>query len=177
MSHTRSKDPRVVEVILPGLNKQHLEVVVQVRQPVDISLRHEGKAQSVTHLPATTHPQLPPPHTIISNSSGRGDILDVLLRSSRARKTDVKASRLTHIPARDPSTYVPRNLKRSLAETSPSHENHPLPITFQKGPAQRPSPSTCSFIMIIHMHNVSHATPDQYLGPMNRRAGHEAYSL
>lgn len=69
---TRSKHPRIVKVALTGLDEEDLEVVVQVGQPKwnqkSVML---GRGVVMTYRPATTHPQLPPPQTIMSNSSGR----------------------------------------------------------------------------------------------------------
>ena len=86
--------------------------MVKVRQPdqmlVGVCIHHEGDG---AYLPATTHPQLPPPHTIISNSSGSGDILMGCPRLIHSRETqelimDERAPRLRH-PGEGPRYLCP----------------------------------------------------------------------
>jgi hypothetical protein len=72
---TRAVDPWVVQVALSGLNQEDLEVVVEVCQTgrsQQLSSQVEGTLPigEGTDRPATTQPQLPPPHTMISTSSG-----------------------------------------------------------------------------------------------------------
>lgn len=72
---TRPKDPRVVEVALTSLNQQNLEIMVQICQTVLVSfialIIYQPRASAGTYRPATTQPQLPPPATMMSNSSGK----------------------------------------------------------------------------------------------------------
>jgi hypothetical protein len=49
--------------------------MVQVGQPRRCQPSGDILTTAHPYLPATTHPQLPPPHTMMSNSSGSGDIL------------------------------------------------------------------------------------------------------
>lgn len=95
MFHLRTEDPGVVEVVLASLNQQNLQVMVQVCKAGLVSSRLRfrnlpsfssvlsshlspcfllgrlGGGHLGTYRPATTQPQLPPPQTIMSNSSGR----------------------------------------------------------------------------------------------------------
>jgi hypothetical protein len=66
----RSERTWIIEVALSALNKKDLKIVIQVRQPAVVSIGHYIWNGTKADLPATTQPQLPPPHTIISTSSG-----------------------------------------------------------------------------------------------------------
>jgi hypothetical protein len=80
----RAVHPWVVEVALSCLNEKHLEVVVEVSEPSGVleSRLVSDEVMGVSYLPATTQPQLPPPQTIMSNSSGRGDMFAFVMSIS-----------------------------------------------------------------------------------------------
>lgn len=68
---TRTEHPWVVEVALASLNKQHLELVVQIGQTASNDATRVKSANEVNVLVyRNTHPHDPPPHTMISTSSG-----------------------------------------------------------------------------------------------------------
>ncbi len=71
---TGTVDPWVVQVALSALNQEDLELVVQVCQPcVKRSQDHRPRLElggQRDSRPAGTHPELPPPQTMISTSSG-----------------------------------------------------------------------------------------------------------
>jgi hypothetical protein len=77
-----SVNPWIVQVTLSTLNQENLKLMVKIGQSgKDVSEPEKSHRQhkEATDLPATTHPQLPPPHTIISTSSGT-----VILKSMRS---------------------------------------------------------------------------------------------
>ncbi len=67
---TRAEDPWVVEVTLSALNQEDIELVVKIGQTWRISAPDRELELAVDSRPAGTHPELPPPQTIISTSSG-----------------------------------------------------------------------------------------------------------
>ena len=69
---SRAVDPWIVQVGLSTLDQEDLKLVVQVGQAgIQVSGYQRGtRVGKEADRPATTHPQLPPPHTIISTSSG-----------------------------------------------------------------------------------------------------------
>ena len=79
------------------------------------------------YLPATTHPQLPPPHTMMSNSSGNGDILMPSLASfgwllssqPDGNTTRTAVSQTTTPPRKTPVSYV------SVPRQTPYLPSHP----------------------------------------------------
>jgi hypothetical protein len=76
-----SVNPWIIQVTLSTLNQENLKLMVKIGQSdKDASEPEKSHRQhkETTDLPATTHPQLPPPHTIISTSSGT-----VILKSVR----------------------------------------------------------------------------------------------
>ena len=68
---TRSVDPWVVEIALAALNQEDLEVMVQIGQTYTTGqLCSADGPQRDGSRPVGTHPELPPPQTMISTSSG-----------------------------------------------------------------------------------------------------------
>lgn len=111
-------------------------------QNQDCVLVHKGGERS--YLPATTQPALPPPHTMMSNSSGSGDILiHAVCPSSwgligRAGGTHFKSRDLStgrrflylHRPSSSYLPSPPRVSNPSTPSTPPYHQDnqdlHPL---------------------------------------------------
>jgi hypothetical protein len=77
---SRAIDPWVVQVGLSTLDQEDLELVVQICQAgIQVNGYQRGiRGGKEADRPATTHPQLPPPHTIISTSSGTVILNDVI---------------------------------------------------------------------------------------------------
>lgn len=69
LTNARSVHPWIVQITLPSLNQQDLEIMVEIGQSRDVREVRKTAAHA-TYRPATTHPQLPPPHTMMSTSSG-----------------------------------------------------------------------------------------------------------
>lgn len=78
LTDSRSKDPRVIQIAFSTLDQQDLEIMVEIGQPGRGQRKSMG-ARNTPYRPATTQPQLPPPHTIISTSSGTVILLWSLL--------------------------------------------------------------------------------------------------
>jgi hypothetical protein len=73
LTDSRTVNPWIIQVALSTFNEEDLKFVVQIGQPSEVLVltgEWERRHKRGTNLPATTHPQLPPPHTIISTSSG-----------------------------------------------------------------------------------------------------------